>query len=319
MITGKLVATSSETGLSHALTRLIGARRRAADPQGRRYGDAADGRAVRLRPDHRRGAGQQPQTGSARLPLLLRHARRSGDHRRRCRRATFARTSRRSTPSARPPRGAASTKAPAFRSSFRRCIRAMRARRSERVMSELLPRCADAGAAGAPLRHRPEHRRRGSRPAGNLARSAGGAVLRRRSWPAGTASASWCRRTRSARPFVIDFIIDLARRSRHRLMVRLVKGAYWDTEIKRAQVDGLEGYPVLHAQGLHRRFVPRLRAEAAGGARRGVSAIRHAQRADAGGDPRDGGRQLLRRPVRVPVPARHGRAAVRGSRRAATS
>ena len=27
-------------------------------------------------------------------------------------------------------------------------------------------------------------------------------------------------------------------------MVRLVKGAYWDTEIKRAQVDGLEGYPV---------------------------------------------------------------------------
>ncbi|SAI55580.1 bifunctional proline oxidoreductase/transcriptional repressor [Bordetella ansorpii] len=45
-------------------------------------------------------------------------------------------------------------------------------------------------------------------------------------------------------PFVIDFVIDLARRSRHRIMVRLVKGAYWDTEIKRAQVDGLEGYPV---------------------------------------------------------------------------
>jgi len=30
-----------------------------------------------------------------------------------------------------------------------------------------------------------------------------------------------------------------------RLMVRLVKGAYWDTEIKRAQVDGLSGYPVF--------------------------------------------------------------------------
>ena len=27
-------------------------------------------------------------------------------------------------------------------------------------------------------------------------------------------------------------------------MVRLVKGAYWDSEIKRAQVDGLQGYPV---------------------------------------------------------------------------
>jgi RHH-type proline utilization regulon transcriptional repressor/proline dehydrogenase/delta 1-pyrroline-5-carboxylate dehydrogenase len=45
-------------------------------------------------------------------------------------------------------------------------------------------------------------------------------------------------------PFVIDFVIDLARRSRHRLMVRLVKGAYWDSEIKRAQIDGLAGYPV---------------------------------------------------------------------------
>ena len=45
-------------------------------------------------------------------------------------------------------------------------------------------------------------------------------------------------------PFVIDYVIDLARRSGHRLMLRLVKGAYWDTEIKRAQIDGLEGYPV---------------------------------------------------------------------------
>ncbi len=46
-------------------------------------------------------------------------------------------------------------------------------------------------------------------------------------------------------PFVIDFIVDLAQRSNHRLMVRLVKGAYWDSEIKRAQIDGLEGYPVF--------------------------------------------------------------------------
>jgi RHH-type transcriptional regulator, proline utilization regulon repressor / proline dehydrogenase / delta 1-pyrroline-5-carboxylate dehydrogenase len=46
-------------------------------------------------------------------------------------------------------------------------------------------------------------------------------------------------------PFVLDFLIDLARRSRHRLMLRLVKGAYWDSEIKRAQVDGLDGFPVF--------------------------------------------------------------------------
>jgi RHH-type proline utilization regulon transcriptional repressor/proline dehydrogenase/delta 1-pyrroline-5-carboxylate dehydrogenase len=45
-------------------------------------------------------------------------------------------------------------------------------------------------------------------------------------------------------PYVIDFVIDLAHRTRHRIMLRLVKGAYWDSEIKRAQVDGLEGYPV---------------------------------------------------------------------------
>ncbi|WP_205964252.1 trifunctional transcriptional regulator/proline dehydrogenase/L-glutamate gamma-semialdehyde dehydrogenase [Ramlibacter agri] len=45
-------------------------------------------------------------------------------------------------------------------------------------------------------------------------------------------------------PFVIDYLIDLARRSGRRLMVRLVKGAYWDSEIKRAQIDGLDGYPV---------------------------------------------------------------------------
>ena len=46
-------------------------------------------------------------------------------------------------------------------------------------------------------------------------------------------------------PYVLDHAIDLARRSRHRLMIRLVKGAYWDSEIKRAQVDGLEGFPVF--------------------------------------------------------------------------
>ncbi|MGJ4948079.1 trifunctional transcriptional regulator/proline dehydrogenase/L-glutamate gamma-semialdehyde dehydrogenase [Bradyrhizobium sp. HKCCYLS20291] len=45
--------------------------------------------------------------------------------------------------------------------------------------------------------------------------------------------------------FVVDWIIDLARRSQRRLMVRLVKGAYWDSEIKRAQVDGLEDFPVF--------------------------------------------------------------------------
>jgi RHH-type transcriptional regulator, proline utilization regulon repressor / proline dehydrogenase / delta 1-pyrroline-5-carboxylate dehydrogenase len=44
---------------------------------------------------------------------------------------------------------------------------------------------------------------------------------------------------------VLTFIVDLARRTKRRIMVRLVKGAYWDSEIKRSQVDGLEGFPVF--------------------------------------------------------------------------
>jgi RHH-type transcriptional regulator, proline utilization regulon repressor / proline dehydrogenase / delta 1-pyrroline-5-carboxylate dehydrogenase len=44
---------------------------------------------------------------------------------------------------------------------------------------------------------------------------------------------------------VIDWLAELARRSRRRLMVRLVKGAYWDSEIKRSQERGLAGYPVF--------------------------------------------------------------------------
>ncbi len=43
---------------------------------------------------------------------------------------------------------------------------------------------------------------------------------------------------------LIDWLADLAARSGRRLMVRLVKGAYWDSEIKRAQERGLDGYPV---------------------------------------------------------------------------
>src|SRR5690606_395031 len=43
----------------------------------------------------------------------------------------------------------------------------------------------------------------------------------------------------------IDWLYDLAGRLGRRIMVRLVKGAYWDTEIKRAQVLGLDGFPVF--------------------------------------------------------------------------
>ena len=44
---------------------------------------------------------------------------------------------------------------------------------------------------------------------------------------------------------VIDWLGDLAKRGHRRLAVRLVKGAYWDAEIKLAQEWGLSDYPVL--------------------------------------------------------------------------
>jgi RHH-type proline utilization regulon transcriptional repressor/proline dehydrogenase/delta 1-pyrroline-5-carboxylate dehydrogenase len=44
---------------------------------------------------------------------------------------------------------------------------------------------------------------------------------------------------------VIDYADELARKLNRRMMVRLVKGAYWDTEIKRAQERGLDDYPVF--------------------------------------------------------------------------
>jgi RHH-type proline utilization regulon transcriptional repressor/proline dehydrogenase/delta 1-pyrroline-5-carboxylate dehydrogenase len=47
---------------------------------------------------------------------------------------------------------------------------------------------------------------------------------------------------------VIDWLHALATRLDRRIMVRLVKGAYWDAEIKRAQVEGLDGFPVFTAK-----------------------------------------------------------------------
>jgi RHH-type proline utilization regulon transcriptional repressor/proline dehydrogenase/delta 1-pyrroline-5-carboxylate dehydrogenase len=44
---------------------------------------------------------------------------------------------------------------------------------------------------------------------------------------------------------VIEWAEELGRKSNRSLMVRVVKGAYWDTEIKIAQVGGYEGYPVF--------------------------------------------------------------------------
>jgi RHH-type transcriptional regulator, proline utilization regulon repressor / proline dehydrogenase / delta 1-pyrroline-5-carboxylate dehydrogenase len=51
-------------------------------------------------------------------------------------------------------------------------------------------------------------------------------------------------------PAVIDWAIEAARRYDRQLMVRLVKGAYWDTEVKRAQERGLAEYPVFSRKAM---------------------------------------------------------------------
>jgi RHH-type proline utilization regulon transcriptional repressor/proline dehydrogenase/delta 1-pyrroline-5-carboxylate dehydrogenase len=46
-------------------------------------------------------------------------------------------------------------------------------------------------------------------------------------------------------PYVIDYLADLARKTGRRMPMRLVKGAYWDSEVKKAQAEGYAGYPVF--------------------------------------------------------------------------
>ncbi|UKH17656.1 bifunctional proline dehydrogenase/L-glutamate gamma-semialdehyde dehydrogenase PutA [Actinobacillus pleuropneumoniae] len=44
---------------------------------------------------------------------------------------------------------------------------------------------------------------------------------------------------------VIDYLIAKARENNRKLMIRLVKGAYWDSEVKLAQTESASGYPVF--------------------------------------------------------------------------
>ena len=94
-------------------------------------------------------------------------------------------------------------------------------------------------------------------------------------------------------------------------MVRLVKGAYWDTEIKLAQVLGLDDYPVFTRKpATDVSYIACAQALLA--ARRAdLPAVRHPQQPHGGHGPRvRGGAPRLR----VPEAARHGRRAVRRAR-----
>ncbi len=106
---------------------------------------------------------------------------------------------------------------------------------------------------------------------------------------------------------VIDYVDDLAQALNRRMMVRLVKGAYWDTEIKRAQERGLDDYPVFTRKAMTdlnyiacAQKLLTLRPPP-------LPAIRHPQCADGRDRSRTGRR---RKRIRVSAPAWHGRGAV---------
>jgi RHH-type proline utilization regulon transcriptional repressor/proline dehydrogenase/delta 1-pyrroline-5-carboxylate dehydrogenase len=106
---------------------------------------------------------------------------------------------------------------------------------------------------------------------------------------------------------VIDWLGALAETLDRRFMVRLVKGAYWDTEIKRAQVEGLEGFPVFTRKAATDVSYIACARKLLDSSAAALPAIRHPQCPHHGRDPPDGGRPARR--VRVSAPARHGRSA----------
>ena len=120
---------------------------------------------------------------------------------------------------------------------------------------------------------------------------------------AGTGSAWRCRPMASARGRCWT-----GRTALGRLMnVRLVKGAYWDSEIKRTQVEGLSDYPLFTRKAATDVSYLAVRARHAGGEEH-PAGVREPQCADG----RDAGGMGGERPrLRVPAAARDGRGAVR--------
>ena len=114
----------------------------------------------------------------------------------------------------------------------------------DRVLPSWCRKADRARPQGAPARSQFHRRRRGGRPARAHPRRDRGGARRPslRGWEGfGLAVQAYQKRA----PAVIDWLAETARALRRRLMVRLVKGAYWDTEVKRAQERGLADYPVF--------------------------------------------------------------------------
>ena len=112
----------------------------------------------------------------------------------------------------------------------------------------------------------------------------------------------------------LQWLIHRARGLHRRMTVRLVKGAYWDTEIKRAQERGLAGFPVFTRKMNTDVSIPRLRPTSGAERGRDLSAVRHPQRTHRGLCKQHHGGGARR--IRIPAAARHGRGTLRtGDRR----
>ncbi|MCR9219058.1 MAG: bifunctional proline dehydrogenase/L-glutamate gamma-semialdehyde dehydrogenase PutA [Alphaproteobacteria bacterium] len=115
---------------------------------------------------------------------------------------------------------------------------------SQRVMDELVPRlralCVEAAKYDIGLNIDAEEADRLDLSLDCIEAISGDPELRR--WQGfGVVVQAYQKRA----PHALDFLAEMARGHGRRLMVRLVKGAYWDMEIKRAQELGLAGYPVF--------------------------------------------------------------------------
>ncbi|MBC7437184.1 MAG: L-glutamate gamma-semialdehyde dehydrogenase [Bdellovibrionales bacterium] len=125
----------------------------------------------------------------------------------------------------------------------------------ERVMAELVPRvwvlCEQAALANINLTIDAEEVDRLELSLDVFEALAARVAQHQPQWALTTGRASWdgfglaLQAYQSRALELIGHVTELARRYRLRLMCRLVKGAYWDAEIKRAQEMGLPAYPVF--------------------------------------------------------------------------
>ena len=200
VVTGKLTAQRQRHAASSAaLTRLIA---RAGEPVIRRGVDMA-----------MRMMGEQFVTGEtieealeararrsrrAASAIQLRHARRGGDHGSRCRALSTPITSSAIHAIGKASAGRGIYAGPGISIKLSALHPRYSRAQADRVMGELLPRVKALAVLAQALRHRLQHRRRGSRPARAVARSARRAARSTRRSPAGTASASSSRPMASA-------------------------------------------------------------------------------------------------------------------------